>query len=96
MVQVMSIEQFCFFDSNYSFSISDALNLGMSETVTLKDALGNVEVRDLAPCFILKNCICFQLLEDLILPDDQPSIEARPLPLLCRSLVLFMRISGNC
>ncbi|RCN45206.1 hypothetical protein ANCCAN_08779, partial [Ancylostoma caninum] len=40
----------------------------MSETVTLKDALGNVE-----------------LLEDLILPDDQPSIEARPLPLLCRT-----------
>ncbi|VDN32050.1 unnamed protein product [Cylicostephanus goldi] len=40
----------------------------MAETVTLKDALGNVE-----------------LLEDLILPDDQPSIEARPLPLLCRT-----------
>ncbi|VDP04626.1 unnamed protein product [Heligmosomoides polygyrus] len=40
----------------------------MAEPVSLKDALGNVE-----------------LLEDLILPDDQPSIEARPLPLLCRT-----------
>ncbi|XGW28728.1 hypothetical protein V3C99_008485 [Haemonchus contortus] len=40
----------------------------MAEPVSLKDALGNVE-----------------LLEDLILPDDQPAIEARPLPLLCRT-----------
>ncbi|KJH49205.1 cytoplasmic Fragile-X interacting family protein [Dictyocaulus viviparus] len=44
----------------------------MVEPVSLKDALGNVE-----------------LLEDLILPDDQPIIEARVLPLLCRCVYPF-------
>uniref|UniRef100_A0A1I7WN18 CYRIA-B_Rac1-bd domain-containing protein n=1 Tax=Heterorhabditis bacteriophora TaxID=37862 RepID=A0A1I7WN18_HETBA len=40
----------------------------MTESVSLRDAVGNVE-----------------LLDDLLLPDDLPSVEARPLPLLCRA-----------